>query len=95
MGFVAERLRRINWYAFGIQRQKVYDVANRVVTISMWSVIGYICINGVLMWSEGMNRMWLQYVKKERERQQLMEIIREAREEGRLPLAATGQQGFQ
>jgi hypothetical protein len=85
--------RSVNWYAFWIQRQKVYDVINRAVTISMWTAIGYVCVNGVMMWSEGMNRMWLQYVKKERERMQLMEIIREAREDGRLPLSTC--QGFQ
>ncbi len=83
----------LNWYAFWIQRQKVYDVVNRTVTICMWTAIGYVFVNGVLMWSEGMNRMWLQYVKKERERMQLMEIIREARDEGRLPLS--NNQGFQ
>jgi hypothetical protein len=93
MSFISNKFRRINWYSFWIQRQKVYDVLNRTVTISMWCVIGYIAVNGALMWSEGMNRMWLQYVKKERERQQLMEIIREAREEEKLP--ASKQADFQ
>ena len=77
--------RRINWYSFWIQRQKCYDVINRFVTTGMWALIGYMVVNGGLMWSEGMNRLWLQYVKKERERAELMELIREAREEGRLP----------
>ena len=93
MSIVGEKIRRINWYSFWIQRQKVYDVVNRTVSISMWCIIGYIAVNGALMWSEGMNRMWLQYVKKERERQQLMEIVREAREDGRLPPST--QLGFQ
>lgn len=81
---------RINWYAFWIQRQKCYDVLNRVVTTSMWGLIGYLVVNGALMWSEGMNRLWLQYVKKERERAELMEKIREAREDGRLPPSDSG-----
>jgi len=75
----------INWYSFWVQRQKCYDVVNRVVVTGMWGLIGYLAVNGVMVWSEGMNRIWLQYVKKERERAELFELIREARQDGRLP----------
>ena len=77
--------KRINWYSFWVQRQKCYDVVNKVVVTSLWGLIGYLTVNGFLMWSEGMNRVWLQYVKKERERAELIELIREAREDCKLP----------
>lgn len=39
----------------------------------------------VIVWNDAVQRMWLHYVKKERERAELMEIIQESRELGKLP----------
>jgi hypothetical protein len=39
----------------------------------------------VIVWNDAVQRMWLHYVKKERERAELMDIIRDAREMGKLP----------
>lgn len=79
MGYV------FNWRSFYIQRQKVYNVVWRTfVTLGIGSIIyvGSLC---VVTWNAGVQRMWLHYVKKERERAELMELIREAREVGSLP----------
>ncbi len=45
----------------------------------------YVSSMCVIVWNDAVQRMWLHYVKKERERAELMEVIREAREGGKLP----------
>ena len=79
MGYV------FNWRSFYIQRQKVYNVVWRsFVTVGIGSII-YVGSMCVIVWNDAVQRMWLHYVKKERERAELMDIIRDAREMGKLP----------
>ena len=79
MGYV------FNWRSFFIQRQKVYNVVWRsFVTVGIGSII-YVSSMCVIVWNDAVQRMWLHYVKKERERAELMDLIRESRDMGKLP----------
>ncbi|KAF4694417.1 hypothetical protein FOZ62_008176, partial [Perkinsus olseni] len=48
-------------------------------------VIFYMVGSVASSWNESVHRAWLHYVKKERERAELMELIRDARDAGILP----------
>ena len=74
-----------NWRSFYLQRQKVYNVLWRsTVTVGIGAII-YVSSMCVIVWNDAVQRMWLHYVKKERERAELMELVREARDLGKVP----------
>ena len=54
------------------------------MTLGVGSII-YVGSMCVIVWNDAVQRMWLHYVKKERERAELMDLIRDARESGQLP----------
>ena len=54
------------------------------MTVGVGSII-YVGSMCVIVWNDAVQRMWLHYVKKERERAELMELIRDARDMGKLP----------
>mmetsp|Transcript_93250 Transcript_93250/g.268518 ORF Transcript_93250/g.268518 Transcript_93250/m.268518 type:complete len:95 (+) Transcript_93250:122-406(+) len=74
-----------NWYSFALYRYKVYDV---IWKVSATAVIGaniYLAVSLVQTWNESVHRTWQHYARKERERAELMDYIRQAREKGVLP----------
>eukprot|EP00397_Hematodinium_sp_SG-2012_P051824 GEMP01060962.1.p1 GENE.GEMP01060962.1~~GEMP01060962.1.p1 ORF type:complete len:101 (+),score=10.27 GEMP01060962.1:28-303(+) len=82
---MAHFLKRVNWYSFALQRYKVYDV---IWKVGCYGVIGttlYLGANVGLMWNEALNVTWQHYARKERERADLVDLIRQARVRGDLP----------
>mmetsp|Transcript_52032 Transcript_52032/g.96352 ORF Transcript_52032/g.96352 Transcript_52032/m.96352 type:complete len:96 (+) Transcript_52032:55-342(+) len=78
-------LRHLNWYGFALYRFKVYD---RMFQVAAWTCIGtcvYLGVAVVQTWQASVHRSWQHFARKERERAELMEMIRVAREKGSIP----------
>ncbi|KAF4689833.1 Malignant T-cell-amplified sequence 1 [Perkinsus olseni] len=75
----------VNWAAFYIRRQYFWNFCWRVTVTGLFGVIFYMVGSVASSWNESVHRAWLHYVKKERERAELMELIRDARDAGILP----------
>eukprot|EP00405_Crypthecodinium_cohnii_P036144 CAMPEP_0206542722 /NCGR_PEP_ID=MMETSP0325_2-20121206/10354_1 /ASSEMBLY_ACC=CAM_ASM_000347 /TAXON_ID=2866 /ORGANISM="Crypthecodinium cohnii, Strain Seligo" /LENGTH=99 /DNA_ID=CAMNT_0054040859 /DNA_START=73 /DNA_END=372 /DNA_ORIENTATION=- len=74
-----------NWYSFAVYRYKVYDVIWRISATACIGAGIYLSVAVVQTWNDSVHRTWLHYARKERERAELMEYIRQAREKGILP----------
>mmetsp|Transcript_58348 Transcript_58348/g.155334 ORF Transcript_58348/g.155334 Transcript_58348/m.155334 type:complete len:91 (-) Transcript_58348:85-357(-) len=78
-------LKNLNWYGFALYRFKFYDVAWRTTAYACMGATIYLGVTVVQVWNESVQRTWQHYARKERERAELMDLIRRAREEERLP----------
>mmetsp|Transcript_52468 Transcript_52468/g.125369 ORF Transcript_52468/g.125369 Transcript_52468/m.125369 type:complete len:93 (+) Transcript_52468:154-432(+) len=82
---VLKNLRNLNWYGAALYRYKVYD---RIFQVTAWScIVGcvYLGVSVMQVWNASIHRSWQHYARKERERAELMELIRTAREKGDIP----------
>mmetsp|Transcript_7011 Transcript_7011/g.12995 ORF Transcript_7011/g.12995 Transcript_7011/m.12995 type:complete len:91 (-) Transcript_7011:92-364(-) len=77
--------KKFNWYSFALYRFKAYDAMWRVAATSCLGGIVYLGVTAVQTWNASVHRTWQHYARKERERVELMNFIREAREKGTLP----------
>merc|ERR1712072_693379 len=82
---VANWSKKFNWYSFALYRFKVYDVTWKVTAYGLVGSIFYLGVTVVQTWHQSLHRTWLHYARKERERAELMEFIRHAREKGTIP----------
>mmetsp|Transcript_16821 Transcript_16821/g.36947 ORF Transcript_16821/g.36947 Transcript_16821/m.36947 type:complete len:89 (-) Transcript_16821:108-374(-) len=85
--------KNFNWYSFTLYRYKFYDVVWRVAATGVIGASVFIGAQLITNWNHSVHRTWQHYARKERERAELMEIIRQAREDG--SLAASKVYGFQ
>mmetsp|Transcript_96 Transcript_96/g.58 ORF Transcript_96/g.58 Transcript_96/m.58 type:complete len:92 (+) Transcript_96:131-406(+) len=77
--------RNFNWYSFALYRYKVYDVIWKVSAYSCIGATIYMGVTVVQTWNQSVHRTWQHYARKERERAELMDFIRQARDKGTLP----------
>ncbi|CAJ1453981.1 unnamed protein product [Effrenium voratum] len=77
--------KKYNWYSFALYRYKVYDGIWRVAATATIGACLYLSVVVVQTWNASVHRTWQHYARKERERAELMEFIRQAREKGTLP----------
>ncbi|CAE7726862.1 unnamed protein product [Symbiodinium sp. CCMP2592] len=77
--------KKFNWYSFALYRYKVYDVIWRVSATATIGACLYLSVAVVQTWNASVHRTWQHYARKERERAELMDFIRQAREKGTLP----------
>lgn len=80
--------KRFNWYSFYLRKEKAYTAAHKIATCSIVGFSAYLGVSIVFLWSESLQASWLHYVKKEQERKRFLDLIRAAREEGKLPPSA-------
>eukprot|EP00438_Fugacium_kawagutii_P017783 Skav205866 [mRNA] locus=scaffold766:169080:172319:+ [translate_table: standard] len=77
--------KKFNWYSFALYRYKVYDAIWRVSAVATIGACIYLSVMVVQTWNASVHRTWQHYARKEKERAELMNLIREARERGALP----------
>eukprot|EP00434_Breviolum_minutum_P014268 symbB.v1.2.012578.t1/scaffold851.1/size159786/4 len=77
--------KKFNWYSFALYRYKVYDVIWRISATATIGACIYLSVVVVQTWNASVHRTWQHYARKERERAELMDFIRQAREKGTLP----------
>mmetsp|Transcript_42870 Transcript_42870/g.93521 ORF Transcript_42870/g.93521 Transcript_42870/m.93521 type:complete len:91 (+) Transcript_42870:41-313(+) len=78
------RSKRFSWQNFYVRKGKVYDVFYSIAATMCIGTTIYLGTNIILVWNDSVHRTWLHYVRKERERADLIQLIREAREAGNL-----------
>lgn len=64
---------------------EVYDAIWRVSATATIGACIYLSVVVVQTWNASVHRTWQHYARKERERAELMDFIRQAREKGALP----------
>mmetsp|Transcript_100392 Transcript_100392/g.178415 ORF Transcript_100392/g.178415 Transcript_100392/m.178415 type:complete len:101 (+) Transcript_100392:79-381(+) len=77
--------KKFNWYSFALYRYKVYDVIWRISATAGLGACVYLAVAVVQTWNQAVHRTWQHYARKERERAELMDFIRQAREKNILP----------
>merc|ERR1719191_1720671 len=82
---IKDLFKNFNWYTFALYRYKVYDVAWKGAAYCLVGTSLYLGAAVVMTWNQSVHRSWQHYARKERERAELMNMIREAREGGTLP----------
>ncbi|CBZ56054.1 conserved hypothetical protein [Neospora caninum Liverpool] len=76
---------KYNWHAFFLRKERWYD---KIYTVGVVTLVGVTIYQGVSTfqnWNTTLQRLYLHYVKKEKARKDLAELIRMARENGVLP----------
>ena len=71
-------------------RFRVYNAIHRTFTVTSVIFIVYVLSEMFYLWNANMKRTWNHYVRKERERTELMQLIRIATENGDLDLEGDG-----
>eukprot|EP00920_Eleutheroschizon_duboscqi_P017511 GHVT01041805.1.p1 GENE.GHVT01041805.1~~GHVT01041805.1.p1 ORF type:complete len:101 (+),score=7.09 GHVT01041805.1:477-779(+) len=80
---------RVNWYAFYLRKERFYDVCHKATAVALLGTAGYLGVTAVYAWHNAVHQNWLHYVKKERTRKELMDLVRDAREKDLIPDAQT------
>lgn len=83
--YAVETKKHWSWYAFDYRKQKVYNVIWRITAGTIIFCTMYVLIEMVMVWNAAVHKNWQHYVRKERERSELMAIVKMARDEGSLP----------
>ncbi|OEH76179.1 hypothetical protein cyc_09020 [Cyclospora cayetanensis] len=78
---------RFSYSAFHIRRERLYDRLYAVVAATMIAFTVFQGANIVYIWQDAVHHNYRHYLLKEKTRKELAEMIRVAREEGRLPPA--------
>lgn len=73
-----------NWRSFFLQRDKFYTGLWRVHNTAACFLIAYLLWVAGYTYSNNVNRLWVHYSRKERERIDLYNLINEARDTGRI-----------
>ncbi|CEM32169.1 unnamed protein product [Vitrella brassicaformis CCMP3155] len=74
-----------SWYQFYYFKEGIYDIMTAAAAALMYLLIGYMGVSCVWTWNDAVHRTWKHYVRKEKERKALMDIIARAREDGLVP----------
>ena len=69
-----------NWRSFFFQRGKVYTVLWRTHNTLALGLLAYIVWMAGYTYSVNLNRLWVHYSRKERDRAELMSLIDDARD---------------
>lgn len=75
----------INWYSFYLGKERVYKVVWKGTAGILMGLCAYQVAAMWYIWQHSVHRSWHHYAMKEKERRDLIELIRIGREEGRLP----------
>mmetsp|Transcript_7266 Transcript_7266/g.14232 ORF Transcript_7266/g.14232 Transcript_7266/m.14232 type:complete len:103 (+) Transcript_7266:213-521(+) len=75
----------VNWWTFLYYKESFYNVCFLATKTVLYGMMGYLAVSFVYVWNDSLHRTWSHFVRKEKERAELMELIRKAREEGILP----------
>eukprot|EP00923_Selenidium_pygospionis_P046052 GHVN01079472.1.p1 GENE.GHVN01079472.1~~GHVN01079472.1.p1 ORF type:complete len:122 (+),score=11.90 GHVN01079472.1:55-366(+) len=78
--------KNVNWYTFYLRKSAFYDACLAYTVYGTGLIFLYMVAQSAWMWSESGNYMWYQFRKKEIERMQLAALVREARENGVIPI---------
>ncbi|KAL8272455.1 hypothetical protein Esti_003578 [Eimeria stiedai] len=76
---------RFSYSAFHIRRERLYDRLYAVVAATMVAFTVFQGANVLFIWQEAVQHNYRHYLLKEKTRKELAEMIRVAREEGKLP----------
>ncbi|PHJ22451.1 hypothetical protein CSUI_003712 [Cystoisospora suis] len=76
---------RFNWHAFLLKKERLYDRIYAVVAIGLIGTTIYQGVSAFQHWNATLQHTYQHYVKKEKVRQELAELVRLARESGALP----------
>ncbi|CDJ52636.1 hypothetical protein, conserved [Eimeria brunetti] len=77
--------KRFSYSAFHIRRERLYD---RIYAVAAAAMIGFTVFQGanmIYIWQDAVHHNYRHYLLKEKTRKELAEMIRAAREEGKLP----------
>ncbi|CXI53051.1 conserved Plasmodium protein, unknown function [Plasmodium berghei] len=79
------RFFKLNYYSFYTKKEKIYTFIHTTTAYSLVGLTIYLGYSFFNMWNEAVHYSYKHYVGKEKQRKELYEKIRSARDSGLIP----------